>query len=70
MANPNHDPQTGEFTDGSGGGGKTGDKTTDQALSKMSPRAAKAAQLFEKRLAQAKRDFEMKRRFMRGRSAG
>jgi hypothetical protein len=31
MGNPYHDPQTGEFTDGPGGG-TTGDKTTDAVL--------------------------------------
>lgn len=31
MGNPNHDPKTGEFSDGLGGAG-TGDKTSDDAI--------------------------------------
>lgn len=32
MSNPNHDPENGQFTDGEGGGGATGDKSSDHAI--------------------------------------
>ncbi len=69
MGNPYHDPQTGEFTDGPGGGA-TGDKTTDEATQLMAKMSPKKAAEFQKRLDRAKRDMEMRKQFMRGRSAG
>ncbi len=68
MGNPYHDPQTGEFTDGPGGGDSTGDKTTDRALAgKTEPTLQQMADARIAKMPRAQREAALKRRMAQDR---